>query len=76
MNNSVKNGYGEIVGFRCWTCGGVFQSMWGTTCNMCRERKDGLEAQLTEMRKANETLSMLLAEKLHNESTRDKGGDN
>lgn len=36
MNNSVKNGYGEVIGFRCWTCGGVFSSMWGETCNRCR----------------------------------------
>lgn len=26
-----------MVGFRCWTCGGVFDRMWGDTCNHCRE---------------------------------------
>lgn len=40
MNNSVKNYYGETVGFRCWTCGEVFPSMWGENCNKCRNQKD------------------------------------
>jgi len=36
MNNSVKYG-SELIGFRCFTCGNIFQSMWGTKCNGCRE---------------------------------------
>lgn len=30
MNNSVKDAHGNVIGFRCFRCGGVFQSMWGT----------------------------------------------
>ena len=55
MNNSVKNGWGEIIGFRCWTCGGVFQSMWGETCNKCRkdsEENEKLRKEVAELTKA------------------------
>lgn len=31
MNNQV----GDM--FQCWTCRGLFDSMWGETCNSCRE---------------------------------------
>lgn len=55
MNNSVKNGYGEVIGFRCWTCGGVFQSMWGETCNKCRNQESEntkLRAEIAKLTKA------------------------
>jgi len=39
VNNSVLNAYGHVVGYRCFECGGVFQSMWGETCNGCREKE-------------------------------------
>ena len=39
FNNTVRDSYGEIVGFRCWECGNVFQSMWGEICNGCREKE-------------------------------------
>jgi hypothetical protein len=35
MNNEVREG-NKAVGFRCWTCGNVFERMWGETCNGCR----------------------------------------
>lgn len=43
--------YGDkIVGFRCSSCGGVFGSMWGETCNGCRNterrHKEMIEAML------------------------------
>jgi hypothetical protein len=44
FNNAVYartgNAYerGDPVGYRCDECGGIFQSMWGTTCNGCREK--------------------------------------
>lgn len=53
MNNAVKNGYGEIVGFRCWRCGGVFQSMWGETCNGCRHQDKENAKLRAEVKKAN-----------------------
>lgn len=39
FNNTVRDAYGEIAGFRCWECGHIFQSMWGDTCNGCREKE-------------------------------------
>ena len=39
FNNSVKDEWGELVGFRCFECGGIFQSMWGEICNGCREKE-------------------------------------
>lgn len=35
----MRDDYGEIEGFRCWECGNIFQSMWGDTCNGCREKE-------------------------------------
>jgi DNA-directed RNA polymerase subunit N (RpoN/RPB10) len=56
MNNSVKNGWGEVVGFRCWTCGDVFSSMWGETCNRCREQEK-MRNQIKELTAALKNLS-------------------
>lgn len=39
FNNAVQNGWGKTVGFRCFECGGIFESMWGETCNGCREKE-------------------------------------
>jgi len=39
FNNAVQDGHGRTVGFRCYECGGVFQSMRGETCNGCREKE-------------------------------------
>lgn len=38
-NNSIRDSRGNILGFKCLTCYEVFDSMWGTTCNKCREEK-------------------------------------
>lgn len=51
FNNSVKDGWGELVGFRCFECGGIFQSMWGEVCNGCRE-KERRHRELVEAVKA------------------------
>lgn len=59
MNNSVKNGYGETVGFRCWTCGGVFQSMWGETCNKCRKDESENAKLRAELSKLTDTIKLL-----------------
>ena len=37
MSNEVKDWHGKIVGFICRECGGIFESMWGNTCNSCVE---------------------------------------
>lgn len=59
MNNSVKNGYGEIVGFLCWTCGNIFQSMWGEECNQCRKGKDENEKLRLEIRRLTNAIQSL-----------------
>lgn len=65
MNNSVKNGYGEIVGYRCWTCGNVFQSMWGETCNRCRKEEKQHEEMKSEIRRLTEALEALKPKELN-----------
>jgi hypothetical protein len=52
FNNTVRDAYGEIEGFRCWECGNVFQYMWGDTCNGCRE-KERRHRELLEVAKRN-----------------------
>lgn len=37
FNLAVYDGRGRVIGHRCINCGGVFQSMWGNTCNGCRD---------------------------------------
>lgn len=49
-NNSVFRS-GKCVGFQCYECGGVFQSMMGDTCNGCRE-KERRHQELLEATKA------------------------
>ncbi len=39
VNNEVRNAYGKIIGFRCFVCSKVAPSMWGDTCNECRENE-------------------------------------
>lgn len=56
MNNSITNWQGEIVGFRCWRCGGVFQSMWGETCNGCRHQDEENKKLRAEIRRLTEAL--------------------
>lgn len=39
MSNEVRDWRGRIIGYRCWECGNVELSMWGDTCNACREKE-------------------------------------
>jgi len=40
VSNEVWDAWRErVIGYRCRECGGVFQSMWGETCNGCREKE-------------------------------------
>ena len=43
MNNEVIRN-GNVIGYRCWQCGGIFQSMWGETCNGCRKQNELIDA--------------------------------
>jgi hypothetical protein len=36
FNNEVKDARGRSLGFRCFTCGNVYPSMWGEVCNLCQ----------------------------------------
>lgn len=39
FNNAVTDWSGKVRGYRCDECGCVFDRMWGTTCNGCREKE-------------------------------------
>jgi DNA-directed RNA polymerase subunit N (RpoN/RPB10) len=39
MNNEVRDGRGQLVGFRCFECSKVVPSMWDETCNECRAKE-------------------------------------
>jgi len=51
MNNRVGNG------FRCRQCGGIFDMMWGTTCNGCRKTNEDNEKLLKEVKLLREELA-------------------
>lgn len=54
MNNTVRDYRGRVVGFRCFSCGEIYPSMWGTTCNKCSEeekRHSQLIDEITKLRK-------------------------
>lgn len=36
---SIKDGRGNIIGYRCINCGGVFPAMWANICNECRDKE-------------------------------------
>ncbi len=53
FNNEVDGG------FECSCCGGVFSKMWGTVCNLCRERRRQHQEMLTALAaKPKDTLPM------------------
>lgn len=52
FNNAVYGRGYEIAGFRCFECGGVFPSMWGNTCNACREKERRHQEILAALRSA------------------------
>ncbi|KKM82025.1 hypothetical protein LCGC14_1323640 [marine sediment metagenome] len=54
MTNRVGNG------FRCFQCGGIFDLMWGTTCNGCRKTN----YDNAELRKEGKLLREQLAKNL------------
>jgi hypothetical protein len=59
MDNSVRNYRGDILGYECWTCGKVSQSMWGETCNECRNKEKQSNSLVEEVRKLREEISNL-----------------
>ena len=59
MDNSVRDYRGNIMGYECWTCGKVVQSMWGETCNACRSKEKQSNSLVEEVRKLREEISKL-----------------
>lgn len=39
MYNSIRDSSGNVIGFRCFECGEIVTTMWGYTCNRCREEE-------------------------------------
>ena len=39
IDNSVYGLGGRLIGFRCLECGDIVSSMWGDTCNRCRNEE-------------------------------------
>lgn len=52
FNNDVRDGHGRLVGFRCFECGGVFDRMWGNTCNGCSEKERRHQELLAQLNRA------------------------
>ena len=57
MNNAVYNGRGECVGYRCFTCNKVFQSMWDCTCNGCRKKEEMHREQIKAIKELTDALN-------------------
>jgi len=36
---SVKDGRGNVIGYRCINCSGVLPAMWANICNECRDKE-------------------------------------
>jgi hypothetical protein len=51
MNNVIRNHNGVTMGYRCYTCRGVFDAMWGEACNECREAERRHQELLSAQRK-------------------------
>lgn len=56
MNNAIYLG-GKCIGFRCFQCGNIFQQMWDTTCNGCREKNNQHNELINEIKKLKEQLN-------------------
>ena len=47
----IRDFNGRISGFVCNRCGRVVQSMWGNTCNSCREEDRKHDELIRALRK-------------------------
>ena len=39
-NNEVKDGLGQLTGYRCDVCDQIKSKMWGCICNECRAKQE------------------------------------
>lgn len=37
MDNAARDKNGNIIGFKCFKCGNIYDRMWGTVCNQCKK---------------------------------------
>lgn len=52
MNNTIYSG-SDIVGYRCYTCDKIVQSMLGDDCNECTAKVDRHREQMKVMKESN-----------------------
>jgi hypothetical protein len=57
--NIIRNLNGKIIGFKCFECGKIVQSMWGDICNSCRARQERHNELIKENRKLAEEIKEL-----------------
>lgn len=57
MNNEVYDGRGNSIGFRCFACGKIFQSMWDCTCNGCRKKEEQHREQIKAIKELTEAIN-------------------
>lgn len=69
MNNAVYVGR-HLYGFRCLTCGDVFQSMWGCTCNGCRQLQRNHNESIKEIQELRATIAKLTSAPVYSENVR------
>ena len=48
--NTVRGFGGKVIGFRCFECGTIANSMWGNTCNSCRAKHEEADKLRGEIR--------------------------
>jgi uncharacterized OB-fold protein len=63
MNNAVTDWREKVIGYRCFECGAVVQSMWRTTCNNCRAKHNEAEKTRNEIRLLREEIAKLKTNK-------------
>lgn len=56
INNSVTDRNGKVIGFVCSRCNKVYQSMWGTVCNKCRDEDEKHNELIKEIQELKEKL--------------------
>jgi hypothetical protein len=58
MNNEVRDGFGRLIGFRCWQCDEIKTKMWGEICNACRAQTECPQCKSKRIKKSADGWSM------------------
>lgn len=59
LNNEVRDYQDKIIGFRCFQCGGVYQTMWENTCNNCRAKESEHNEMIKEIKQLKDEIKKL-----------------